>query len=388
MKRFSCVLFALIIIGMRCLAQDNDIHKATDDYLGVYQKYMSGLKNTRCTMYPSCSNYAKMVFQDHSFPEAMILTADRLIRCSHDLNVYHTTYLYGFPLAVDYPATRTVPDKIMMEPFIEPTFVSNVFNEEGLSDSLDFIAFLINQKNYQGAMNEIDRILFNDHDKVHPDIYAFKLKCFEGLNSYGDGILAFEQSFPDVAKENYSTIFNVAHLYDLTGDENTSLHYYKKAAAVYSIDQNTIHPFSEIGKISVKRGQYEDAREAFRQKLSIDSNSLAFNSTMSVIEDLETFKRKDKNIAMALSIIPGGGYFYTHQFRNALTALILNAALGYASYTSFKSKNYGTGAILSVLTLSFYIGNMVGSGNSATRYNNHYERESFNKLHSINPFLN
>ena len=390
MKRFSTILFFAIInfLGIRCCAQDYLIHKATDDYLDIYQRFMSGLKNTRCTMYPSCSNYAKMVFQDYSFPTAMILTTDRLTRCSHDLEVYQTTYIHGVPLAVDYPATRTIPNNIITNPYITPTFVSNIFNDDILSDSIYFIIFLINQRNYQGAMYEIDRTIFNERQNVSPEIYALKLKCFEGLNSYKDGILAFEQSFPNLAKENYSTLFNAAHLYDLIGDESTSLHYYKEAIPLYSVGQNTTHPFGEIGKIYVKTGEYENAKKAFQQKLSIDNNTAAFNSTVSIIQELESYKRKDKNIALALSIIPGCGYLYTHQYKNAFTALILNGILGYASYTSFKSKNYGTGAILSVLTLSFYFGNMVGSGNSAKKYNNIHEREALDKLHSINPFLN
>lgn len=361
---------------------------AAVDYINVYQKYFSGLKNTRCSMYPSCSNYAKMVFKDNPFPIAMALTADRLTRCSHDLGIYQTTYIYGFPAAVDYPKNRIAPDGILPNSKSQPVFVSNSFGNDSTSQSMRFIAFLINQKNYQGALNEIDKILFKGNQRSFSSIYAYKLKCYEGLNRYRDGIVAFEQYFPDSAKNQYLTIFNVAHLYDLVGDEVASLKYYQKAASLYSYNKEYVHPFSEIGKICAEQRQYDNARSAFKDKYVIDNNYDAFQSSLSVIQEIESYKRKSKSVAMVLSIIPGGGYIYTRQPKNALTALIINGILGYASYTSFKNRDYGLGIIMSALTLSFYTGNIIGSGNSAKLHNDSSERNLLNKLQTINPFIN
>lgn len=346
------------------------------------------MKNTRCSMYPSCSNYAKMVFDDYSFPKAMILTADRLTRCSHDLNMYQTTFRCGFPSAVDFPDTRVVPEGVIVDYSRPPVFVGNTCYNVAHPRFGRFIAFLINQKNYQGALNEIDKVLFKGSLRNASDIYAYKLKCFEGLNRYQDGILAFEQSFPDSIKKDYQVIVNVAHLYELNNNNVASLKYYEKAASLYKSDRDKVHPFSELGKIYAKRGQYEDARSAFQNKYYVDKNYDAYQSSLRVIDDMELFKGKSKKMAMVMSVIPGAGYVYTKQPKNALTALILNGVLGYASYTSFKSKNYGVGFIMSMLTLSFYIGNIVGSGTSAERYNDSYERRALDNLQSINPFIN
>lgn len=369
-------------------AQERATDGAVDDYINVYQQYLSGLKNTRCSMYPSCSNYAKMVFKDNSFPLAMVLTADRLTRCSHDLDIYQTTYVYGFPAAIDYPKNQNAPDGILPNLKSQPTFVGNSFETDSTSRSLRFIAFLINQKNYQGALTEIDRILFEDGHPSSCDIYAYKLKCYEGLNRYQDGIMSFEQFFPDSAKNQYLTVFNVAHLYDLIDNEDIPLKYYNKAASLYSSNKEYAHPFSELGIIYAEQKQYGDARSAFLEKYLIDNNYDAYISSLNIIQDLESCKKKKKSVAIALSIIPGGGYIYTRQPKNALTALIINSVLGYASYTSFKNKNYGLGIIMSTLTLSFYTGNIFGAGNSAKLYNNSNERKTLVKLRVLNPFIN
>lgn len=384
-KLSCCSLWLFLLSAVFCHSQGNG---AVDDYLNIYQRYMSGLKNTRCSMYPSCSNYAKMVFQDYSFPKAMILTADRLTRCSHDLDMYQTTFRYGFPSAVDYPNTREIPDGVVIDNFKPPVFVSNSCHNVDSLHSVCFIAFLINQRNYQGALNEIDKALFKGSSRNYSEMYAYKLKCFEGLDRYNDGILSFEQSFPASVKNDYQVMVNVAHLYELNNDLEASLKYYKEAASLYISNRDKSHPFSELGKIYVKQGLYQDARSAFRDKYYVDENYDAFQSSLHVIDDIESFKGKSKKLAMAMSVIPGAGYVYTKQPKNALTALILNGVLGYASYTSFKAGNHGVGFIMSVLSLSFYLGNIVGSGTSAERFNASYERRVLDNLQSINPFIN
>ncbi len=388
-KRLFCILL-IVHIGCcnLCGAQDSQTGNAAGDYLNVYQKYLSRLKNTRCSMYPSCSNYAKMVFQDYSFPVAMVLTADRLTRCSHDLDVYQTTFISGFPAAVDFPSGRLVPKGVITDYTKPQVSVGNRFAGDSLASSLDFITCLINGKNYHGALYEIDRQLFKAAGSANVGLYAYKLKCYEGLGCYRDGILAFERSFPASAINDYATLFNVAHLYDLIGDADTSITYYEKASRLYSPDQPCSHPFSELGKAYARRKQYDNARLSFQNKMAVDGNRDAYNASISIIQELEAFNAKKKGIAMALSIIPGGGYFYTKQPKSAFTALILNGVLGYASYTSFQSRNYGVGVILGVLGLSFYIGNIVGSGNSAIKYNESVERRALERLQVINPFIN
>lgn len=373
-----------------CNAQKSRDNNATEDYLNVYQKYLSGLKNTNCSMYPSCSNYAKMAFQDYSFPKAMVMTADRLTRCSHDLDMYTTTYIYGFPAAIDFPPSRSVPDSLIVDYTNPPVYISSQMKNDSVGFSTRFIIYLINQKNYQGALYEIDKTIFRlkRNGLTNADLYAYKLKCFEGLKRYDDGIDAFEKLFPKKATNSYSTLFCVAHLYDLMGNDVSSTKYYEKAASIYSAEQSMAHPYSELGKLYAKQKRYDDAKTAFKNKLALDDNYEAYNSSIGVIENMESFKNRSKPVAMVLSIIPGGGYFYTKQPKSAITALLLNGVLGYASYTSFKSKNYGVGAILSVMSLSFYLGNIVGAGNSAIKYNNSFDRKSLNQLHAINPFIN
>lgn len=50
--------------------------------IGLYQKYISPLKSTKCPYYPSCSAYAKEAFAGHGVVGGGILTCWRILRCN------------------------------------------------------------------------------------------------------------------------------------------------------------------------------------------------------------------------------------------------------------------------------------------------------------------
>jgi len=52
-----------------------------------YQNYLGKIKGSYCPMYPSCSNYGVEAIKTYKF-KGILLTFDRLHRCSHDLSQY------------------------------------------------------------------------------------------------------------------------------------------------------------------------------------------------------------------------------------------------------------------------------------------------------------
>lgn len=61
---------------------------ATDDYIGFYQKYISGIRGHECPMYPSCSHFGLKTFSEKNAASAFVMTSDRLLRCGHDHSNY------------------------------------------------------------------------------------------------------------------------------------------------------------------------------------------------------------------------------------------------------------------------------------------------------------
>lgn len=71
----------------------------------VYKDYISPQDMDVCTFHPSCSEYAFLCLKHQSFPEAVLNTGDRLMRC------YSANYIYYkrdhvTKLSEDYPVSK------------------------------------------------------------------------------------------------------------------------------------------------------------------------------------------------------------------------------------------------------------------------------------------
>ena len=376
-------LFILFLWIMPKAMGQSDNGSATDEYIGFYQKFLSSQKNSRCAMYPSCSSYGKMVFKEKPFMEAITLLTDRVMRCSHERNLYDITYEYGYRSAVDYPYYKNVPDHILYDKRELP-HVDVLRIEKKSGDVLPFINHLINKEEYQSAMIEIERKLFFDKQCLDPIFYVNKLLCYRGLGDYEKGIFEYEVEFPKFIKNVDAVNMQVALLYYLTSNNQSSLNVLDRVLTkgVTTESQKKAHILKAI--IYLKEGNIQAGESMFREVSSWGVNKELYESNLNILRNIKEQKKKSPSLARILSIIPGGGYLYTNHKGSALTAFVINSLLGYATYTSVKSKNYGVAGVCGFLGLSFYIGNINGAGRSAVRYNERRYNDCIRKLESNN----
>ena len=375
-----CVIFAAIsairaqervdgyLISDKLTIQSNAVH----DYIGLYQKYVSGLKSGRCAMYPSCSNYGLQVFGEYSFIKAMVLTSDRLIRCSHDQKMYSKTHIYGLRSCVDNPDFVIMP----------PSSVGRLYTDTKRwpNASLQFVDYLINEADYNSALLEIRRIEFMDNVFI-PHLYAKKLLCMRALGMHEEAIFDYETLRDSTTKSNKHICMQAALAYYETKNYTETLN---KLKVLDSDSDSTsyynLHILQGITQSHIE--EYDDAILSFRQAAQF--NPLNCEINIALLNQLSAQKTKSPTMAKLLSIIPGLGYLYSGHKGSALTALLVNGALGYATYTSIKSQNYGLAGLCGFFTASFYIGNISGAGRSATRYNEAKKRNIITHLESIN----
>lgn len=100
----TCVFLVLLTTFCTCL-HGQDKQESTSDVkivkqdmmeispfyqvLTLYQKTLSKINGSNCSMLPSCSRYAQESFKKHGFL-GLFHTSDRLIRCSNDTWQYHS----------------------------------------------------------------------------------------------------------------------------------------------------------------------------------------------------------------------------------------------------------------------------------------------------------
>ena len=348
---------------------------AVAEYILLYQRYVSGMRGGSCTMYPSCSNYGLIQFSNRPFWLAMVGTAERMIRCGHDLEFYPKTIQFGETCALDFPFGMKENRTLAFE---EQYYVGSVLKPENNIEK--YISALIDAKLYEAALSNTIYITDINKDSASPDIYAAELLCYEYLNRQEDGIIAFKH-FPDVMKRNNAVLRKYSRLYSSLGN-------IKKAIDIsITIDDKDFkyRDINYLGYLYARNHNYSAALKCFEDAAKISPEYLSISEyNISATKEMLMTKWKKPALAAALSIVPGLGYAYTKNYKTAITAFIINGLLAYTVYQSFDNHQWGLGAIFCSLNLAFYVGNFTGASKSANRYNDFIHNNYINKLRQRN----
>ena len=354
-----------------------EYQSAGDDYIKFYQRFLSDQKNSHCAMFPSCSDYGRMVIKSKPFYEAIPAIADRLARCSRDKKYYASTSHTGSTRCLDFPDDSLAHRyKDFRSPY------GDVIVDK--HNPIAFINHLINVQDYNGAMLEIRREQFY---RPNDALYLPKLICYRGIRNPLQAVFEYETEFPESARKSPRVNYQAAlAYYELENYEDLrrTLNY----GILHAHDSLAYQKMHTLMALSyVREEKYDSAHTAFSQayEWSKEQNLYTFNQNK--LHELQTMTQKSPALAKGLSIIPGLGYLYTGHKGSALTSFLVNGLLGYATYTCFDKKNYGLGAICSFLNLSFYIGNLNGAARSAHRYNQAKKNKSIKTLETHNQIL-
>ncbi len=355
--------------------------KAANDYVSFYQKHLSAIKNAQCAMYPSCSNYGKVVLENNNLFKAIPLIADRMIRCSHDRKNYEITFEYGRASLVDCPDSEY--EKRLKKP-TEPLIASKIFLKD---TTINFINSLINQKEYQSALLEIRRAEYYKTTNNIFDLQHAKFVCLRGLGDYEKGIYEYETLPADSLKNDIKTALEIAKMYYLIGNFQKCITTLDKE--LINKDNDNLHNANIIKAAANSRmGYVEETINSINIARNFSDNDYINTFNEKFIYDFKNLKLKNPTTAKILSIIPGAGYLYAGHKGSAMTAFAVNALLAYATYTSIKAENYGIVALTSFFSLSFYIGNINGAGKSAKRYNENKKNKLINNFEHTNNIFN
>lgn len=337
-----------------------------NDYISFYRKTGSQFVGGNCQMTPSCSKYADLQFSSQPFILAFTNTADRLMRCSHDLNNYKILGSVNDYKLIDFPTDSL--NNINTPKWQEENYATaNNSNNDKL---IEFQDYLINRQFYNEALIEINRYISSNKDNTPISVYVNYFRCLRSLGNYErietdfktilseynqkQGILKLELAKSWIALNNYSKSLLI--LNELTESKSENIDIIDEAriltSVVYSKKFELVKAKTSISLIDKKSKYFTNAE-----------------TNLNKIEKALEFKQKKPWIASSLSIIPGLGYLYAKHPMTAFSALLANSLISYAAYTSFQSGNTGIGILTSMVGLGFYFGNIKGAKNSVIRYN-------------------
>ena len=381
-ERCLVLLFLICASFSNGRAQEDD--SALSDYVRFYRKFLHREPgNGNCAMYPSCSRYGLMVFEDCYFPKAMVYVADRMIRCGHDFDAYDLTLQEGRLSLLDLPP---YVDGVGKYVYKDRDYYAYTDWTIAPDSSLLFVNYLLNRQMYNEALTEIERLLFQ-RKALTGQLFVNKLICYKGLGLSEEAIYDYEMRFPDWAKRCPDVKFEMLEL--LLSVENYKMGR-ELIAEIPDTSEKVVcaRKYAWQGLLFAKEEKWDEAAKAFGDLARVVPNAGRDARNLQLLNDASTFPRKKRGVAAALSVVPGLGYIYTKRPKSALTAFAMNALLGYAVYTSIKKENYGVAALMGVFNLSFYVGNISGAGRSARQHNQRKLEKIQSALYKNNQFIN
>ena len=366
-SRFIFILFS-ISSCLLCYVNAQENNNSLLDYIKLYQKTISHIRPDNCPMYPSCSNYGINSYKQFNPVKATLFTADRLLRCGHDHRNYFAS-INNNKISLYDPVFETSADKKRL--LLKSELFFATYDKER-NDSLKFIAYLINTHLYEQALLEIKRITFNtSFDSVPVTLLADYIICNNALNHQEEILFEFESNFSNTLKENPLLLFYIAGTwFRLENYDNAIMHYNKSIERTNNDNDLKTRCNLMKGLCEVRKNNWKVALDILSENETTTDYAVQTQKNIAKIQQVQKLKYKKPATASLLAIIPGAGYLYSGHKQTALSALIFNGLLGWATYSNIRKENYGMAALTGTFALSFYIANISGSNKAAKRYNN------------------
>ncbi|WP_221936604.1 membrane protein insertion efficiency factor YidD [Litoribacter populi] len=355
-----CLFNLLYFSGNKAIAQD----EAIKDLYKFYQDYISDTRGSSCPMYPSCSKYSISSFQNHGALIGWFNTADRLMRCGHEHSYYPMSIVGNQAKLLDPVVVGELDSLKLGRP--SKRFGKNLEFFRQKNDTTFFLS-LINEGLYESAITEYQRM--KHFGESQPPSLILEYNYYSSLAALGEYekiIYDFEFKLNPELKTHPLILLEVGESWYHLNNYPEALTYASKIPASSSFSNNA-KLFG--GYVLAHQDNYDEAINKFNQ---VDTEYAYYDfasQNTRVVEDIAKLKKKSPALAGALGIIPGAGYLYTGHRTTAISSLLLNSLFAYATYTSFKTENYGMGILTGVFSASFYIGNITGGAKSAHRYN-------------------
>jgi len=225
---------------------------------------------------------------------------------------------------------------------------------------------------YSRAVDEYKRFVyfFPGDDRVERALYQCGMAFYIG-RQYADAIASFNA----VIDQFFSSELAVKS-YFMVSESHVRLNQY--SAAVINLHNLITRSHDadvkdeanyRLGWIYIETASWDNARLYFEKISRPNREKFRLERLSAELAQEAGIARKSPALAGALSIVPGGGQLYCERYQDALIAFLLNGALIWAAYEAFDDDNNPLGALLTLVELGFYAGNIYGAVGSAHKYN-------------------
>ncbi len=345
-------------------------------------------------MVPHCSAYSRLAFERFNPVKAWLLTADRLLRCGHDLDYYESITVAGHPRFIDsleLQISEVIDSTGMDIDAREESVTSNPSAESigdkascvltsnvGSSDSLQwgFANQLMMTDSWIEATIEFKRLLWQYPMSSYCrsaslSIFLCYMRAEEFQEAAWWGLSLIEG--PDSVYFQSRLGVDIARCYLLLGNYRLAFEYLSQLEPSSDMTSNEISFLQGIALVN--QHQWDEAGRLFKTiSKSSKFSSIAVDDA-NLCRERSIIGNKSATKAGILSIVPGLGYYYAGYRGTAISSFLVNGLFILSTYEAFSRDNVGAGVLLSVLSIGWYTGNIYGAVASVQRRMNHYDSQ-------------
>jgi predicted negative regulator of RcsB-dependent stress response len=252
-------------------------------------------------------------------------------------------------------------------------------------DDLGFARYLLESKEYEGAITEFERYIFMNPGTKTANLAEYEIAlAYRELKELDRCTAAIRKSMRAEINDSLRTEqeIQLAVVSAAKGDFDLA-EFQLIRIEVYTEYPNLKQKAAFLRGIScVYQAKWEDARQAFETAFADSLGAAEFYHLRGKVDSLALAAgrqpRKSPELAKWLStFVPGSGQFYARDWQNGLNALAVNSATGYLLVDNLTEHDWGD-ALLTYLFLfgRYYYGNRYHAALSANEYNMRMDRKN------------
>lgn len=345
----------LSLFPILLFARYNSISIVSDWSINIYQKTISPLQGSHvCNFSPSCSQFSKEAIQHYGLFKGILMTSDRLKRCSPFAWSYLGSYYEGVK-----EGRLIDPVETNHKPQTQKTEIRNPETKFPMS----FADYLFNNGDYLRAIGEYQRLIFTTQDSSLKIYAQFRIgESFLRLGDFNNGLKTFRK-LNDFSNQKDLINYGIARCHLGLGNFDET-----RKTLTFIQDTGLL-----LGKNILTGWSYFEEKD-------FKNGALVFkNFSDTILKSLERFdgsliKYRSPILSSVFStLLPGSGQIYSGRVGDGLFTFLTTLSTSIISYYYYKHKEYDPSqikfGIFAGLTLFFWTGNIYGANRSARDFN-------------------
>jgi tetratricopeptide (TPR) repeat protein len=232
------------------------------------------------------------------------------------------------------------------------------------------------EREYYRAVTEYKKFLILFPESEQSDSVLFKIgRAYQGGDEFENAarfFAAIGERYPD---STYAPAagYQAGLCYWRLNRLDEAAAAFSAVAARYPASGDAPRALLETALVDFDRKDLPGSRQELERFLAIyprDQRAEKARDAITLLDRDQQLPRKSPVVAGLLSaVVPGAGHIYAGHYGDGVTSFFLNGLFIAGTVVAVRQENYAVAGAVGAVGLPFYIGNIYGAANAATKWN-------------------